>query len=246
MPPCQSSMPLRLRDSRFRRSIQEHIKQKALLLGRQQALLLRLDMTHVVVGATPCCYVQKVTIMVPHSSIRAKPKRHIFVIIPVFHLKDWQTADKFARRQPLSQPSAGASQHKHLHLCHPGELPARERAGRLQAPRQINRQAPLQELYLATRQGASCASHKSRYNILVHNVTLTTYVAAGIVNPDRGHARNHGSSHPDPRSQEPRISPFSLTCIRCRILKANNRPQTRTVVLRHTQPQHHLCELGIR
>ena len=154
--------------------------------------------------------------MVPHSSVCAKSIQHISTYSSEIAPKDWQTADKFACRQPYSQPSLELSRHEHLHLCQPAQSPARERAGQAQVP-DIDYKTT-SNTRLAGRK-PSCAICECTYSEIRGVFEIAPYAASGALNPDGDHARTRGSLQPDQTNREPQfcsphLAEFLLQCLK--------------------------------
>ena len=154
--------------------------------------------------------------MVPHSSVCAKSIQHISTYSSEIAPKDWQTADKFACRQPYSQPSLELSRHEHLHLCQPAQSPARERAGQAQVP-DIDYKTT-SNTRLAGRK-PSCAICECTYSEIRGALEIVPYAASGALNPDGDHARTRGSLQPDQTNREPlfcspQLAEFLLQCLK--------------------------------
>ena len=154
--------------------------------------------------------------MVPHSSICAKSIQHISTYFSEIAPKDWQTADKFACRQPYLRPSVELSPHEHLHLCQPAQSPARERAGQAQVP-DIDYKTT-SNTRLAGRK-PSCAISECTYSEIRGVFEIAPYAASGALNPDGDHARTRGSLQPDQTNREPlfcspHLAEFLLQCLK--------------------------------
>ena len=154
--------------------------------------------------------------MVPHSSICAKSIQHISTYFSEIAPKDWQTADKFACRQPYSQPSLELSRHEHLHLCQPAQPAARERAGQAQIP-DIDYKIT-SNTRLAGRK-PSCAICECTYSEIRGALEIAPYAASGALNSDGDHARTRGSLQLDQTNREPlfcspHLAEFLLQCLK--------------------------------